>query len=117
MQKWLCHMADTRCLTPADELLSDTLSVMQLSVFRTLLDIVSGMQYLHSLGLIHGELIDHGEPINRGASACRSCWSEEGLPNVDMSLTLWLARTTGDLKPANVLLKSTVTDSRGFNVK
>lgn len=24
---------------------------------------------------------------------------------------------TGDLKPANVLLKSTVTDSRGFNVK
>jgi serine/threonine protein kinase len=29
---------------------------MQLSVFRTLLDIVSGMQYLHSLGLVHGEL-------------------------------------------------------------
>ena len=33
------------------------LTVVQLSVFRTLLDIVSGMQYLHSLGLIHGELV------------------------------------------------------------
>lgn len=46
------------------------------SVYRTLLDVVSGMQYLHGLGLVHG-----------------------------------------DLKPANCLLKSTVTDSRGFNVK
>lgn len=26
----------------------------QVSVFRTLLDVVSGMQYLHGLGLVHG---------------------------------------------------------------
>ncbi len=45
-------------------------------MYRTLLDVVSGMQYLHGLGLVHG-----------------------------------------DLKPANALLKSTVTDSRGFVVK
>lgn len=50
--------------------------MVQVSVYRTLLDVVSGMQYLHSLGLVHG-----------------------------------------DLKPANCLLKSTVTDSRGFNIK
>jgi hypothetical protein len=31
------------------------LLALQLSVFRTLLDIVSGMQYLHSLGLVHGD--------------------------------------------------------------
>jgi hypothetical protein len=37
-------------------LLIASLAATQLSVFRTLLDIVSGMQYLHSLGLVHGEL-------------------------------------------------------------
>ena len=42
------------------ERVSIRMDVMQLSVFRTLLDIASGMQYLHSLGLIHGEPIDHG---------------------------------------------------------
>jgi len=55
---------------------SDRSQIDMLSVCRTLLDVVSGMQYLHGLGLVHG-----------------------------------------DLKPANVLLKSTVTDSRGFIVK
>jgi serine/threonine protein kinase len=104
-------------LPSADQVLSVSLLVMQLSVFRTLLDIASGMQYLHSLGLIHGEPLDDGEPINHGASAWCSFLTEEDLPEGYKSLNLWLAWTVGDLKPANVLLKSTVTDSRGFNVK
>ena len=45
-------------------------------VFKTLLDVATGMQYLHGLGIVHG-----------------------------------------DLKAANVLLKSTNTDNRGFICK
>ena len=49
---------------------------MQGYVFKSLQDIATGMQYLHGLGIVHG-----------------------------------------DLKAANVLLKSTNTDARGFICK
>lgn len=49
---------------------------MQESMYRCLIDMAAGMDYLHSLGVING-----------------------------------------DLKPANVLLKSTNADSRGFTCK
>ncbi len=49
----------------------------QLSVYRTLLDIVSGMQYLHSLGLVHGDLMRFSSPpsptpaaLSSGAPQC-----------------------------------------------
>lgn len=45
-------------------------------MYRCLIDMAAGMDYLHSLGVING-----------------------------------------DLKPANVLLKSTIADSRGFTCK
>lgn len=45
-------------------------------MYKTLLDIATGMTYLHGLGIVHG-----------------------------------------DLKAANALLKSTVTDTRGFTCK
>ena len=48
----------------------------QASIMRSLLDVATGMQYLHGLGIVHG-----------------------------------------DLKSANVLLKSTNTDYRGFICK
>ncbi len=48
----------------------------QVGVLRCLIDVAAGMEYLHSLGVIHG-----------------------------------------DLKGANVLLKSTASDPRGFTCK
>ncbi len=47
-----------------------------MAVYKTLLDVATGMAYLHGLGIVHG-----------------------------------------DLKAANALLKSTVTDTRGFVCK
>jgi RIO-like serine/threonine protein kinase len=52
------------------------LACVQGYVSKTLLDVATGMQYLHGLGIVHG-----------------------------------------DLKAANVLLKSTNTDNRGFICK
>jgi len=49
---------------------------LQESIYRCLIDIAAGMDYLHSLGVING-----------------------------------------DLKPANVLLKSTNADARGYTCK
>lgn len=46
------------------------------SIYKSLIDVATGMHYLHAMGIVHG-----------------------------------------DLKPANVLLKSTVTDIRGFICK
>ena len=51
-------------------------AMWQESMYRCLIDMAAGMDYLHSLGVING-----------------------------------------DLKPANVLLKSTNADSRGFTCK
>lgn len=42
----------------------------QASVYRTLLDVVSGMQYLHGLGLVHGVLPPHPPSFARTFVSC-----------------------------------------------
>ena len=103
---------------------------VQASVYKSLVDVATGMQYLHNLGIVHGALLtlDWLSFTASSGSVQPPLADDHGrqsetvnpfLPHANLSSSVrqaaWLC--TGDLKPANVLLKSTVSDSRGFICK
>lgn len=131
-------------------------STVQKAIHRTLLDIAGGMDYLHSVGVLHGDLKASATPLLKAlqASACalgptrKSEWDLLVSPSHRFfSFQLWDRRrklsliihlhalegrgptyfclyfaentpmTADALQGANVLLKSTATDPRGFTCK
>lgn len=76
-------------------------------LYKTLLDIAAGMQYLHSANILHGAVLqghedEHGVLMTDCKCSCRGTFHS--------LLACWIA---GDLKLGNILLKSTATDLRG----
>jgi hypothetical protein len=74
-------------------------------LYKTLMDIAAGMQYLHSANILHGALLQEGV-----RTVSLDVW--QGLRQSHRHLTSYLA-VVGDLKLGNILLKSTATDLRG----
>ena len=77
-------------------------------LYKTLLDIAAGMQYLHSANILHGAHSSLQEKMSASGLGVRvgTLW-QNPLP------TYCLLAVAGDLKLGNILLKSTATDLRG----
>lgn len=89
---------------------------LQVPVYLCLLDIASGMQYLHSLGIMHSGGVGSkmgGLRIKVVTHKARS--HQRSVFNAASSCPP--ARTPADLKPANVLLKGARNSKRGFICK
>ena len=102
---------------------------MQATIYLCLMDIASGMDYLHSLGVLHGAhwhlpalQCQHLSSIHISWQHCLSRSStraETAGPHAQLCLTGCL-HGAGDVKGANVLLKTTAPtsyDMRGFVCK
>ncbi len=72
-QTHICNaiaMAKAPCMTAMCKTHFTAHCCDQASVYRTLLDVVSGMQYLHGLGLVHGVLPPHPPSSARTFVSC-----------------------------------------------
>lgn len=89
-------------------------------LYKTLLDIAAGMQYLHSAKILHGErallLLSWRCYQCCGCHAkavCHLMYQSSSTPQQLQHQMYVSSATTGDLKLGNILLKSTATDLRG----
>ena len=104
-----------------------------MAIYRCLLDIAAGMDYLHSIGVLHGEDLLHSLSFHRDCPftplppVSQANRTREGILKMMQasfvamghSWALTWTCAAGDLKGGNVLMKSTsmYDDPRGFVCK
>ncbi len=93
------------------------------ALLLTLIEIASAMGYLHSMGVVHCGEARIGRAPSQSIPSTRLFCSHVALSSHDPDPKPYShfsdpgVQHTADMKPANVLLKSSNNDPRGFSVK